>query len=368
MNKGIIEKERMSIILFTNSLDFGGASTFFIRMNDAFNDENIKCNIVAFNNEREKQQQQNLLKLSIYKRIKFLRNKCKKQQCESIITNYGLETLIAKIATVGLNKKVKVISVVHIRAIMFIPETMNKLKRFIFKLLIKLSFRICDKCVAVSNDLKNELIEQKWVNKNKVVTIYNPVIKDNIEFKSRNINKDKEIHIGLIGWIWDIKNQEEAIKAIYELKDKKIKLHLIGGIKDKDYYNKLKILINELKLEEQVFFEGLKENIFEEFKNIDILILTSKTEALPTVIIEALASGVPVISRNCDVGPREILKNGKYGYLYEKDDILNLVRNIELVINNEKLYYNLSEKGLERAKDFTYNRAVLNYKKLLEIL
>ena len=357
----------MSIILFTNLLDFGGASTFFIRMNEAFNDENIKSDIVSFNNERDKTQY-NLMEESIFKRIKYLRNKCEEKECKSIITNYGLETLVAKLATIGLRKKVKIISVVHIRSIMFIPESMSKIKKSIFKSLIKLSFKVCNKCVAVSNDLKNELIKEKWVKEDKVVTIYNPVIKDDIEFKPRMIKEDQEIHIGLIGWIWDIKNQEEAIKAIYELKNKKVKLHLIGGIKDLDYYKKLELLVKNLELEKQVIFEGLKEDIFEEFKILDILILTSKSEALPTVIIESLASGVPVVSRNCDVGPKEILKNGEYGYLYEKQDILNLVKNIQMIISNEKLYNNLSKKGLERAKHFTYKKAILNYKELIETL
>ena len=352
----------MSIILFTNSLDFGGASTFFIRMNEAFNDENIKSNIVAFNNEREKNQS-NLLELSIYKRIKYLRDKCKEQQCESIITNYGLETLIAKIATICLSKKIKVISVVHIRSIMFIPKNMNKLKKFIFRLLIKLSFQVCDKCVAVSNDLRSELIKEKWVREDKVVTIYNPVIKNDIEFKPRTINENQDIHIGLIGWIWDIKNQEEAIRSLKELNDNRFKLHLIGGIKDLEYYKKLETLIKDLKVEKQVTFEGLKENIFEEFKKIDILILTSKTEALPTVIIESLASGVPVVSRNCKVGPKEILENGRYGYLYE--NINELVNNIRLLTNEKSLYTEISKKGLIRAKIFTYSKSAKVYKSIL---
>lgn len=354
----------MSIILFTNSLDFGGASTFFIRMNDAFNAQNIKSNIVAFNNERDNNQQ-NLLKLSIYKRIKFLREKCKKQQCESIITNYGLETLIVKIATLGLNKKVKVISVVHIRSIMFIPESMNKLKKFIFKSLIKLSFNICDKCVAVSNDLRSELIKEKWVKKDKVVTIYNPVIKDDIGFKERRIKENQDINIGLIGWIWDIKNQKEAIKAIYELKNKRIKLHLVGGIKDKNYYKELLNLINELKLNEQIIFKGLKEDVFDEIDKLDILILTSKTEALPNVIIEALSYSLPVISVDCKVGPREILDNGKFGLLYEYKNYKMLAALIYELINNNDKYKYLNNESYIRSKEFTYDKSVINYLNIL---
>lgn len=357
----------MNIILFTNSLDFGGASTFFIRLEEAFNKSSIKSSIVSFNDERGNDQE-NLLKKSLKHRIRYLRNKCKKNDADTIITNYGLETLLAKLSTVGLKRKVKIIAVVHVRSFMWIPISMNFIKKFIFKFLIKLSFTICDKCVAVSNDLREELIEEKWVNKNKIITIYNPVIKDNFNRKIRSIKKEQQINLAIIGWIWDIKNQEEAIRAIYELNDNRYKLHIIGGIKDKNYYARLVKLINDLNLEEQVIFEGIKKDIFKELEKIDILLLTSKTEALPTVIIEALACGIPVISSECKVGPREILKNGYYGELYLSNDIKGLVNCIFKISNDLSLYKEVSEKALIRSKDFTYQKSMLNYKSLIEHL
>ena len=357
----------MNIILFTNSLDFGGASTFFIRLEEAFNKSSVKSSIVTFNNERGNDQE-NLLQNSLKYRIQYLKNKCKKNDTDIIITNYGLETLIAKLSTIGLRRKVKIIAVVHVRSFMWIPNSMNFIKKVIFKFLIKLSFRICDKCVAVSNDLRKELIEEKWVNKNKIVTIYNPVIKDNFNGKIRDIKKGQQINLGIIGWIWDIKNQEEAIRAIYELNDSRYKLHIIGGIKDKNYYDKLVKLIKDLNLEGQVIFEGIKKDIFKEIEKMDILLLTSKTEALPTVIIEALACGIPVISSDCKVGPREILKNGHYGDLYVSNDIKGLVNCILNISSNLSLYKEVSEKALIRAKDFTYQKAMLNYKSLIEDL
>lgn len=352
----------MSIILFTNSLDYGGTGTFFMRMNHAFQNENIDSNILAFNNEREiDKNRENLLEENLYKRIRFLREQCKEKKCETIITNYGLETLVARLATIGLRKKVKIISVVHIRSIMFIPESMSKIKKSIFKLLIKLSFKVCNKCVAVSNDLKSELIKENWVKEDKVVTIYNPVIKDDIEFKPRMIKENQDIHIGLIGWIWDIKNQKEAVKAINELKNKNIKLHLIGGIKDNKYYEELVTLINNLKLNEQVIFEGLKNDIFNEIDKLDILILTSKTEALPTVIIEALSYSLPVISTDCKVGPSEILNYGEFGLIYECQDYKMLSNLIFELINDKSKYEYLNNKSYIRSKKFTYNNSVKGY-------
>lgn len=355
----------MNIILFTNSLDFGGASTFFIRLEDAFKDSNIKSSIVAFNNERDNNQD-NLLQKSLKYRIKYLRDKCKKNNTDTIITNYGLETIVAKLSTVGLSRKVKIISVVHVRSFMWIPDSMNFLKKLIFKFLIKLSFGICDKCVAVSNDLKEELIKEKWVNKNKIVTIYNPVIQDNFNRNVRTIKSGQSINLGIIGWVWDIKNQEDAIRALYELGDSRYKLHIIGGIKDENYYSKLIQLIKELNLQNQVVFEGVKRDIFKELEKIDILLLTSKTEALPTVIIEALACGVPVVASDCKVGPREILDNGYYGDLYISKDIKGLVNSIVNMSTDLNLYKQISAKSLIRAKDFTYKKAMLSYKSLIE--
>lgn len=357
----------MNIILFTNSLDFGGASTFFIRLEKAFNESSVRSSIISFNNERGNNQE-NLFQRSLKYRIKHLRNKCKENDTDTIITNYGLETLVAKLSTIRLRKRVKIISVVHVRSFMWIPETMNFIKKIIFKFLIKLSFKICDKCVAVSNDLKEELIKEKWVNKNKIVTIYNPVIQDEFNGKIRTIEMGQEINLAIVGWIWDIKNQEEAIRAIHQLNDNRYKLHIIGGIKDQKYYDNLVNLIKDLNLEGQVIFEGIKKDIFKELEKIDILLLTSKTEALPTVIIEALACGIPVISSDCKVGPREILKNGYYGDLYKNNDIKGLVNCIFNISNDISLYKETSEKALIRARDFTYQESMLNYKSLIEEL
>ncbi|EOU1921355.1 glycosyltransferase [Clostridium perfringens] len=355
----------MNIVLYTNSLDYGGASTFFLRLNSAFLHNNVNSNIISFNNERGSNST-NLLKCSLRERIVYLRNKLKEKETDIIITNYGLETLMAKLVTIGLNKKVKIISVVHVRSFMWIPESMSFIKKYIFKLLIKLSFKICDKCVAVSNDLQKEILEEGWINEEKIVTIYNPVIEDDFEMLPKAIKYKEEIHLAIIGWIWDIKNQEEAIKAMYELGDKRYKLHIIGGIKDQAYYEKLINMINEFKLDDQVFFEGIKTDIFKELEKIDILLLTSKTEALPTVIIEALACGVPVISRDCKVGPREILVNGEYGFLY--DSLEELTQKIkELSMNNEK-YKQLSFKSIKRAADFRFIESMKKYIFLIEIL
>ena len=56
-------------------------------------------------------------------------------------------------------------------------------------------------------------------------------------------------------------------------------------------------------------------------KRAALFVLASDSEALPTVLIEALALGVPAVATNCKTGPAEILQNGRYGLLVPVGDV-----------------------------------------------
>ena len=68
-------------------------------------------------------------------------------------------------------------------------------------------------------------------------------------------------------------------------------------------------------LVEDVALPGVIENLFTYMRQADMFVFSSHWEGLPTVLVEAMASGVPVISTDCPSGPAEILENGKWGRL-----------------------------------------------------
>jgi N-acetylgalactosamine-N,N'-diacetylbacillosaminyl-diphospho-undecaprenol 4-alpha-N-acetylgalactosaminyltransferase len=136
----------------------------------------------------------------------------------------------------------------------------------------------------------------------------------------------------------------------------------------------LEKLIRELNLENDVHLMGWQDNPFRFLANSRLFILSSLREAFPTVILEAMACGIPVVSVDCKGGLREILtpNNGsEYGILtppldkqfYNSKDPLtksekSLSGAIIKVCENRRLKDSLSQKSKERAKDFEPKKIV----------
>jgi glycosyltransferase involved in cell wall biosynthesis len=69
----------------------------------------------------------------------------------------------------------------------------------------------------------------------------------------------------------------------------------------------LQQLVKKLQIEKDVIFVGFQKNPYVYINNANLLMLTSDSEGLPTVIIESLILGTPVVSTDCPTGPNEIL-------------------------------------------------------------
>ena len=213
--------------------------------------------------------------------------------------------------------------------------------------------------------------------------IYNPIdLKSISELSNEKIEdfqfKKNKIYILNIGRMESFKRQEWIIKALKFLPSN-IELLLIGDGKNR---KKLEKLSSELKLSKRVHFLGKKKNPYKYLKRSDIFILSSENgEGFPNVIVEALACGVPVISSDCISGPREILypssditkqlkkednfELGDYGILYPVGNIEALKNAIEYLLNNKDVYKKYKKKSIERAKDFSIEKIIEKYKKVL---
>ncbi len=229
------------------------------------------------------------------------------------------------------------------------------------KLIVKYLYRLSNSIVCVSNGLRNE-VQALVGGSTDVVTIYNPV-----RFKNEVVRvKDKNQSVILaVGRISIPKDYTTLIRAFSLVQDKKSILKIVGGIYDKDEFNKISNLVTELNLTQRIQFVGYTSEPEKYYQVADVFVLSSAWEGFGNVIVEALAFGLPIVSTNCESGPAEILENGKYGRLVPVGDYQALAREIDLILNDNPYE---SSKQISRAKDFSEQAIGLKYYELINSL
>ncbi len=236
----------------------------------------------------------------------------------------------------------------------------NKLKYLVFKYVLGSA----DKIIVNSLDFK-----KKFKTKFKIHAecIYNPLNKNEIIKKSKIKNKfkfdKKKLNIINVGRYTDQKDQLTILKAVNRIK-KKIKLNLliVGRGVEKE---KLTNFINENNLSKQVQLINFQKNPFNLIKSSDVFILSSLYEGLPNVLLESQVLKKFIISSNCPTGPREILLNGRAGFLFNVGDYIKLSNLILYYSKNRK---SLSKKiliGYKNLNRFDQNKNLNMYYKLI---
>ncbi len=164
------------------------------------------------------------------------------------------------------------------------------------------------------------------------------------------------------------KGVPDLIKAFHKLGQNfkmPCRLIIVGEGDRKFYYEQIAF---DFGLRGKVIFAGrIDDRHLPRFYNLaDLLVLpsTTKGEALGIVLLEAMASGVPVIASNLP-GVRSVVKNGENGFLVEPKNIDDLVVKMGKILKNKELAIKLGKRGREIAKE-KYNELKIG-KKLIEI-
>ncbi|CUT02767.1 Glycosyl transferases group 1 [Candidatus Kryptobacter tengchongensis] len=140
---------------------------------------------------------------------------------------------------------------------------------------------------------------------------------------------------------------------------------IIGDLtQDVEYVSECFKLVEELGLVGRVTFTGEADSI--DYLNItDVLVLPSISEGQPFVVLEAMASGVPVVATSVGGVPELISESGiECGFLFEVGDYIKLAENVVKVLNDEILWRKLSENGVKKAKRFTVERFIKHYEQI----
>ncbi len=129
------------------------------------------------------------------------------------------------------------------------------------------------------------------------------------------------------------------------------KLLLVGDGPSKEKYQKL---VSDLGLKDNVLFTGWRKDIPSIMKSSDVLLLHSSGEGLPGIVMEGMASGLPVVSTSIP-GTSDLITDGKEGYLSKFGDVNAFASNIEKIIKNKRLSSKLGTNAKNKIKDFNWN-------------
>ncbi len=121
-------------------------------------------------------------------------------------------------------------------------------------------------------------------------------------------------------------------------------------------HDALRSQVDAAGLDGRVFLPGLVGNLGAWYARSDLYVMTSRFEGFPNTLVEALAHGVPVISLDCDTGPRDIIRHGTDGLLIPMNDAQALHDGMNSVMGDDALRRKLAGRAAEARERFSIER------------
>lgn len=262
----------------------------------------------------------------------------------------------------------------HLPIIIFTAHgfAFNENRSLLSKFAIKASYffimACCDKTIAVSDSIKDQVRHWPFISK-KIVVIKNtiPVMNFLEKEPARNFLQSKisasllnteRLWLGTIGELHPIKGQSFLIEALVELK-KEFANFVFIIIGEGEERRKLEQQIEDLQMKDNIFLVGHIDEASKYLKAFDIFILPSISEALGYVILEASQAHIPIISSRVG-GIPEVLEDGKMGLLVEPGNGSEIEKALKTLINSP-------EKRLLFSKSLAENTSTNSFANMIKL-
>jgi glycosyltransferase involved in cell wall biosynthesis len=224
-----------------------------------------------------------------------------------------------------------------------------------------------DEIIAVSQGVAEDLRRVLGLPNERVKVVYNPVVgADFFRRMQEPVDhpwfQDPSVPVVVaVGRLARQKDYPTLLRAFALLRKERLARLAILGSGNDNMRARLESLVQDLGLVSEVAFLGFKPNPLPYIARAALLVLSSLREGLPTVLIESLACGTPVVSTDCLSGPAEILAGGRYGRLVPVGDPTALAKAMAETLAHPP------ERALlqRRAFDFDESRAIKTYEALL---
>ena len=180
--------------------------------------------------------------------------------------------------------------------------------------------------VVVSQGVRNDMAKLSKIPSQHITVIYNPsIVAAEVQEKSREPLDHPWFEPGgppvllAVGRLQPQKDYAMLLEAFAQVrKTRPVRLMILGEGKERP---RLEAIVEALDIAADVSLPGFVMNPFAYMARSSLFVLSSRWEGLPTVLIEALCCGTPVVSTDCPSGPREILQNGRFGRIVPVGDV-----------------------------------------------
>lgn len=219
-----------------------------------------------------------------------------------------------------------------------------------------------DYFVLLTDRLKVEITSMMKDNTHTTCVVIPNFLSDMPE----TLNVQRKRQILAVGRLHEVKGFERLINIWkrFNPKDGTV-LKIVGGGQERE---SLQNLISRNHLQETVIMTGelSHENVMKEMQQSLCYVMTSYSEAFPFVLIEAMAGGLPVIAYDVRVGPAAIIQDGMNGFLIPDGDEELFVDKLKNLCQDDKLREKMSEKAVQRSREFSEDNVMKQWMSILK--
>ncbi|KAM3090771.1 glycosyltransferase [Phormidesmis sp. 146-35] len=303
--------------------------------------------------------------LGAFKLLLPLSRYLRQEKPKVLIANLSYTNAIPVLAKLLARAEIRLILVEHL-ALSKNQNRLDERRSQFVPLLMRSLYPMSDAVVAVSHGLAEQLQADLKLRAGLLKVIRNPIVGQTLYEKAQEPVDHPWLQPGQppvflgVGRLDAQKDFETLIRAFSWVKrDRPARLIILGkgGLRAP-----LAALIKQLGLEADVDLPGFEANPYKYMSRSSVFVLSSRWEALPTVLIEAMACGCQVVATNCPYGPDEILAGGRFGQLVPIENPTALADAMKQAIDAPICVESIQNQAAE----FSCDRAVSQYLDLIE--
>lgn len=237
-------------------------------------------------------------------------------------------------------------------------------------------YRNLDSAIVLTERMKNDLQNTTVLPPDRVFVVpygidsskFQSIIETKSRLRQEYDLPSQKFIVGCIGRIEPLKGQMVLVESFARANLPNSALVLAGAIDNADYFLQIQKRINEYGLSNSFYYKEFTKDVPKLMQCLDLFVLPSNSETFGLVVIEAMASGVPVIATNSG-GISEIITDRVDGLLFEPKNVDQLANLLTIIFQNKELVERITRNAQQKIQvKFDYQKNVSKFFEICELV